>query len=212
MRSITTLFILLFFFSLNNLNAQSDWKYGVLGGFTISDVNGDTADALNTSSSESFHAGFTVEFPINKKWSFQTYLLYSEQGFEFDTGMGAGEVELTYINVPFMANYYLIEGLHVSAGPQIGFAVDKELTMADGTKGDIRNVVNSDFGLNAGLGYKTKFGLFFNAMATFGITDIFNTRTDLRFEPGDVAFLPNQTDIDIQNMTFTFSIGYMFKR
>ena len=70
------------------------------------------------------------------KVGIQADLLYSQQGAEFD----AGEFDLSYVNIPVVLKYYLVQGLNIQAGPQFGFVVDDKISI--GLKNFIRKVSN----------------------------------------------------------------------
>ncbi len=48
-------------------------------------------------------------------------LMYSRQGF--DTNITGGIITLNYLNIPFMAKYYVSKRFNLEAGSQIGFSL-----------------------------------------------------------------------------------------
>ena len=99
----------------------------------------------NTKVRPGFIAGVEGEYGVSEKFGLTAGVFYSQQGvkgkdvnvgeyfldsdydiiggWEFD---GDITVKLDYINVPIMAQYYLIPGLAVKAGAQFGFNVLKK--------------------------------------------------------------------------------------
>lgn len=67
-----------------------------------------------------------------------------------------------------MGKYYVVKGLSLEAGPQLGFLLS--------AKNESTNVKDSfktfDFGVNLGLGYKLNNGLNFGARYNLGLTNI----------------------------------------
>ena len=62
------------------------------------------------------------------EFSFQAVLLYSAQGAKSDYSETLNDVtfrytsvKLEYIHVPLLAKFYIVEGLSLEAGPQVGF-------------------------------------------------------------------------------------------
>ena len=134
-----------------NVNAQ-EIKFGAKGGLNFASVSGDTK---GTDVVTAFNFGVMSEIPISEKFSFQPEVMYSGQGYSFNDNT----VALSYLNVPLMAKYYVIKGLSVEAGPQIGFLLS--------AKNEIINVKDYfktvDFGVDFGVGFLVEVGFVFGA-------------------------------------------------
>ena len=157
-------------------NAQGI-KVGAKAGLNLSTINGDDLD--DAESLIGFHLGAVAEISIADKFSFQPELLFSTQGVKFEeSGEGytyESKTKLNYLNIPLMAKFYIIEGLSIEAGPQVGFlmsakakgeetdsfgGVTETFEYDEDIKDDIKG---TDIGINVGAGYKLDSGLFFNA-------------------------------------------------
>jgi hypothetical protein len=104
-----------------------------------------------------------------------------------------------------MAKFYIIEGLSVEAGPQVGFLMSAKLKgeETDSFGGDPVTlefdedfkdyIKGTDFAFNVGAGYKLDGGLFFNARYSLGISNI-----------------SEDDNSDAKNGVFQFSVGYFF--
>src|SRR5690606_29952367 len=109
------------FMSATTIYAQSDdttTQFGVKAGVNLANIQGDDVGELD--SRTSFHLGLFLEIPISERFSFQPEVLYSGQGFTavsrdqdniFDVDDNV-EYQLSYIQVPLMAKFYLVKGLH----------------------------------------------------------------------------------------------------
>lgn len=126
-------------------------------------------DASGLSNKTGFQAGIFGGIKFTDKIGVQGDLLYSQQGAEFDFG----KFDLSYVNVPIVLKYYLIQGLNLQAGPQFGFIVDDNVyinnfggspTDLDTEKTDVSGVV--------GVGYDFPLGIRFDARYNFGLTDV----------------------------------------
>ncbi len=205
-KSIFILTIVLFGFT--NIIAQNI-KYGSKIGVNIGNITGDEADDLNTKTS--LHAGAIAEIMISDEFSFQAELLYSAQGAKSnysetldDVTFRYTSVKLEYINVPLLAKYYIVEGLSLEAGPQVGFLLtaDREFEKTDngetetGEKDILDEIKGIDFGLNFGLAYKLESGIFLVARYNLGLSNI-----------NDVEGADN---LKKQNRVIQFSVGYFF--
>ncbi len=173
----------IFAFSGAALAQTPDIKLGAKAGLNVANLSG----ADDTKAKMGFHVGALAEIFINEKFAVQPEILYSSQGAK---GKGEGNVkfDLDYINIPIMAKYYVMEGLSVQAGPQIGFVVKAE---AGGI--DVKDGVNTvDFGLNLGAGYELPMGVF----------------ADLRYDLGfNKVYKEGKS---IKNGVFQLSVGYKF--
>jgi hypothetical protein len=144
-----------------NANAQKN-KLGVKGGLNFATVSGDNTKGIDGVTS--FNFGVLSEIPVSDKFSFQPELMYSGQGYSFNDNT----IALGYMNIPLMGKYYVVKGLSVEAGPQIGF-----LFSAKNEKTDVKDSFKTfDFGVNFSLGYKLNNGLNFGARYNVGLTDI----------------------------------------
>ena len=192
-------------------NAQQVVKFGPKAGVNIASLNGGEGD---TDMKIGFHVGAFAEIFFTDKFALQPEIVYSDQGNKYknsETIAGIsyteeGKGNLSYINVPIMAKYYVIEGLAVELGPQVGFLMSAkekyEQTMSGGgtsvteeTEEDIKDYMNSvDFGLGVGANYNLSNGFFAGARYNLGFSDIFKD---------------NEGDA-VKNGVIQISVGYKF--
>lgn len=184
-------------------------KYGVKAGLNIADFGG---DAENTNVRAGFNAGVLAEIKFGN-FAVQPEIVYSQQGaklkYNYFSGSSLdGSVEYTsktaYINVPIVLKYYIIEGLSIQAGPQVGFLVsakEKDETTVSGIS--VFDEIDSkeayekvDFALFGGIGYDLPIGIFFQARYNAGLSKI---------NKGDEA-----EELKATNNVFSFSVGYKF--
>lgn len=195
-------------FGFTNINAQNI-KYGSKIGINLSTFTGDETDGLSTRTS--LHAGAIAEIKISDDFSFQPELLYSSQGTKSDYSetlngitIHYSQIKLEYINIPLLAKYYVVENLSLEAGPQIGFLItaDREFEKTEngetetGEEDILDEIKGMDFGLNLGLAYKLKSGIFLAAHYNLGLSSI------NEFEGSD--------EVKNQNNVIQFSVGYFF--
>ncbi|MEZ7495358.1 porin family protein [Leeuwenhoekiella aequorea] len=185
------------------LMAQSELAFGIKGGVNFANFTGDGGDGFDDDNARtSFNIGALVEIPVTERFAIQPEVFYSGQGFDLvqrddeqDT-----EFQLNYINVPVLAKLYLVKGLYVEAGPQIGFLVDSQL---DGPNGSVDidedNFNDIDFGGAVGLGYKFDGGLYLNGRYTQGFSDVYDNGDNVDTEA-----------LDAKNGVFSASIGFIF--
>lgn len=180
--------------AFNFSNAQ-DISFGAKAGLNLSNVTGDVE---GTSMKTGFQIGGFAEIAISDEFSIQPELVYSTQGAkeeeEFFGVTYEGSLNLSYINVPVMAKYYITEGLSLEAGPQIGFLVSAEYE-AEGETSDVKEFYNStDFGFNIGAGYN--------------VTE--NINASLRYTAGMSNILKDSDDYKAANSNIAIALAYKF--
>jgi opacity protein-like surface antigen len=180
--------------SMGGLSAQEYVKFGVKGGVNSSTFSGDGfGDFDNPNSRTSFNLGLLAEIPVSDKFSIQPEVLYSGQGYDIASRNNTNDVEyqLDYINVPVLAKFYLVEGLSLEAGPQVGFLVNSEID--SNPSQDIGDVpLNEDqfnkvdLSLGLGASYKFRGGFFVNARYNYGLSDVYDDSYSSLFKNSDV--------------------------
>lgn len=138
-----------------------------------------------------FTAGAELEYQLSDIFSLSGGVMYAQQGVKFDTGgdfkIGNMKIEvkdaktnLAYINVPLMANVYVVPGLAVKLGVQPAFAVDKDGTKAKGF----------DLAIPVGLSYEFA-NVVIDGRYNWGVTKVFD-------------------NFDAKNSVFQVTLGYKF--
>ncbi len=157
---------------------------GIKAGANFSNIT----DASGLSNKTGFQAGIFAGIKFTDKVGLQADLLYSQQGAEFD----AGDFDLTYVNVPVVLKYYLVQGLNVQAGPQFGFIVNDDLKGVI-VEGEDYNAEKSDISGVVGAGYDFPFGVRLDARYNFGLTEF-----------------PKMWREESKNSVFSVALGYSF--
>ncbi|MET0945252.1 MAG: porin family protein [Flavobacterium sp.] len=168
-------------------NAQ-EVKFGVKAGVNFANLGGD-ADG---SSLTGFHVGGLAEIKLSDKFAIQPEILYSAQGSDFSEDGFDDELKISYLNVPVMAKYYVIDKLSIEAGPQVGF-----LLSAKEEGEDAKDFLNSvDFGVNFGAGYDFTENFFAGVRYNVGLSNVADTE--------------DSDDFKMNNSVFSVSVGYKF--
>lgn len=142
---------------------------------SLSHVDGSTIAGLN--------AGVSLEILLTEKFGIEPGVLFSMQG----TKIGSEKLHLDYINIPVYAKYYVLGGLNVFAGPQVGFNV-RAKSGGERVKDLVRT---ADFGLGLGVGYQFGWGLMVSANYNFGFVNI-------------------EKDTSTKNGVFQLNVGWRF--
>ncbi|MBF4485576.1 porin family protein [Flavobacterium sp. CSZ] len=187
-----------------SVSAQ-ETRFGVKAGANLSTFTGDVDDAKSL---VGFHVGGFAEIKLSDKFAIQPEILFSTQGSKQEGsdlfGSYENKVNVSYLNIPVMAKYYVAEKFSLEAGPQIGFllsAKSKYEETVDGEKYsediDVKDGFESiDFGVNFGAGYDFTENLSVGLRYNLGLSNINKN------EEGDNA--------KVKNSVFSLSVGYKF--
>ena len=146
-------------------------------------------------------AGVEGEYQVSDIFSLSLGAIYSQQGNKIDKTIAGQSFKYTnkldYVNVPVMANVYVVPGLAVKLGVQPGFNVNSKgkavantvIGSADKTYDlDAKSV---DFSIPVGLSYEYK-GVVLDARYNWGLTKVWDGS-------------------DAKNSVFQFTLGYKFE-
>jgi hypothetical protein len=134
-----------------------------------------------------FVGGLEGEYQLTDMVSMSAGVIYSQQGekesFYYNTSWDE-TYKYDYINVPIMANVYVLKGFAVKLGVQPGFLVHDNLNGTVEAK-------SFDFSIPVGLSYEYK-NIVLDARYIHGLTKVAN-------------------HLDEKNSLFQFTLGYKFE-
>lgn len=136
-----------------------------------------------TKSKAGFAIGLEGEYRAADIVGVSAGLIYSGQGFKVKGGGDDDKWSPGYLNIPILANVYVVKGLAVKAGVQPGFLVSKD--DADGAK-------SFDFSIPVGLSYEFS-NVVLDARYNIGVTKVFDAGDD-----------------SPKNSVFQITLGYKF--
>lgn len=142
---------------------SQDVKYGVRGGYNISNLDFDNPNTIQNKHRNSIYVGFFANVSLGKIVSVVPEIQFSAEGARNEN------LHLDYIQTPIFLRFRLSEKIHMGAGPQVGWNVYK---YNDGLK----DVAYSGV---AGLEYKLTYVLFADVRYTYGLSNIFDENTGL---------------------------------
>ena len=191
-------------------------RVGITGGLVLAKMRGEIGGVDQKGESKlGFHAGFIVDAPISKHFSFQPALQYVQKGQVAQESVIINqdkiETELRYLELPlnfvYNSNYYG-NNFYIGAGPYAAFNLPSKIVTTlggDGVKAeedlafgntsseDYRGV---DFGVNAIIGMRSKSGIFLALNYSLGLRNL---------NPQG-ALLQG----DIKNSYFGLNVGWLF--
>lgn len=155
-------------------------SFGLKAGYNLSEIK-NSDNMYDYGLRGGLHIGGLAELTLSDRFSLQSELFYSQQGASKTTYdwpyIYEDEIILNYINLPVLAKFYIVEGLAIEAGPQVGYLLKAEQTdirrQDIGIDSDIKDHLRTiDFSIAGGVSYEFPLGLFFQARYANGITYI----------------------------------------
>lgn len=179
-------------------SAQTGFGWGVKGGINLTGV---TNNEDNTQTKTGFVVGAFADYRFTDHFALSADVLYSRQGVSYGKEDGFRTKDrLNYLNVPILANYYIVGGLAVKAGIQPGFLLNgKTVSKKDGNsvKTNIEGLSGADFSIPIGISYDCPFGIILEARYNIGVTNI--GANNSIYEGGSA-----------RNSVFSIMVGYRF--
>lgn len=148
-------------------------KVGVNTGY-VTDISESTDRRVNMA------FGVEVGYQMTEKFAITADALYSAQGYQIEFNVAGYDYHNTlktdYLNIPILANYYIVKGLAIKAGIQPGFCVsakqDFNLPTIGKFDGDVKSAVNTvDFSIPVGASYEYK-NIILDMRYNFGLTNV----------------------------------------
>ena len=130
-------------------------------------------------------AGAELGYQLNESFAVTAGAIYSMQGAKND----GVKMNLDYINIPILANFYITKGLAVKAGIQPAFKVKSEAEY-EGVSGDVEGIKSFDLSIPVGLSYEVS-DFVIDARYNWGISKVLE-------------------GFDSKNTVFQFTVGYKF--
>lgn len=198
MKKVLLLYII-FLLCVSGVWAQGMMHYGIKGGFTMANINGDDVPD-DTDPRNGFTGGIFGIFPMNDMLAIQPEVLYVMKGHTRKSHNERSSQDinykLDYIEVPILACVMLPLAfpVNIMAGPSIGFNLSADIERQD-TDYDIKDWVKStDFGVAFGIG-----------------TIMRNVTFDVRYTMGVISVDDSEEEYDIKNNVFSIMLGFLFK-
>ena len=151
-----------------------------LVGINVANITDDDGDAK-----VGLAAGAELGYQLNESFAVTAGAIYSMQGAKYE-GI---KLNIDYINIPILANYYITKGLAVKAGIQPAFKV-KSKAKADDESVDLDMFKSFDLSIPVGLSYEVS-DFVIDARYNWGMTKLVD-------------------GFDSKNTVFQFTVGYKF--
>lgn len=188
-------------FAVAALTANAQGEVGTLtlqpkiGMNLASIVNGKEIRGYDSKVLVGLTGGIEAEYVVANKFSVALGALYSKQGCAFDVPVDYDHISLDYLNIPIVANYYIIPGLAIKAGIQPSFlmgAKDKWKEDGHSDSEDVKKYLKKfDLAIPLGASYEYK-----------------NVVFDVRYNLSVLRLNKDKWDKNIRNSVIQFTLGY----
>ncbi|HRV54454.1 MAG TPA: porin family protein [Mangrovimonas sp.] len=152
------LFLSLSFVCLVAAIQAQEFKFGAKAGMNISSISFKDSD-YSTKPVIGVQVGAIANYSFNDKIAVQPEVLFLTGGnkWRYENGTD-GRIKTSYISIPVLVQYNIIEGLYAEAGPQYNFLLSIKQSIGDSDFDDIKELYKSGtFGFAVGVGYDLGF-------------------------------------------------------
>jgi len=176
---------------------------GVKAGLNFANVT--NASSINASSQTGFMAGVFMGPPSGRLLGFQSELVFSRQGYDFETNQTTGSVTLDYLLLPQLLTLNFANIVRVQAGFQLSYLLKAKVegaTTDDPATDKILDLFNRlDYGLAGGVEVSPFMGFLAGARLNLSFGNLYKNLSN------PPTFFPS---INAKNNVFSLYAGYRF--
>jgi hypothetical protein len=211
------LILLLIIVSPAIVNAQ----LGIKAGLNFTDVT--NVSSVNNQSSSGFNAGIFYTTPYTRVIGSKTELVFSRQGYNYETGAVTGKVNLDYIMLPTYMCINITKYFQIQLGMQFGYLMNANVDSVNknnaGLPGSVSNAVSFynrfSYSIGGGVEVHPFKGLLVGARLNVGLTNLYkvpdmSTMTgmaSITTMTAPPSFVP---DVNIKSNLLQIYIGWKF--
>ncbi len=159
--------------------ADAQIRFGLKAGLNGYDFKGDDLDDYETKLG--LHFGGLVNIPVSENFSIQPELLYSDEGGKYSESGYTDKYNLSYLNIPILAQLNTSSGFYAEVGPQVGFLLSAKNKWEYEGEEDSEDVKEYFKGINfsaaIGAGYRHSSGFGIGARYNLGLANVLDEDT-----------------------------------
>lgn len=212
------IFLLLFFllpvylYSQQNKNYNQDHGIGIGIKAGINFANITNASSINSSSQTGFHVGAFFAPPSRSLFGYRAELIYSRQGYNYETNSNTGSVNLNYILLPQLTVINITKFVQLQIGFQVAYLISAkadstQVSPLSGTPyGKLLDYYNRfDYGAAGGIEIHPFKGLLIGARYNISFGDLYKNAD---YTSGQMpSFIPT---VNVKNNLVQIFAGYRF--
>jgi opacity protein-like surface antigen len=177
-------------------------QLGVKAGLNFTNVT--NVSSVNNQSSSGFNAGIFYSTPYTRVIGSKTELVFSRQGYNYETGTLTGKANLDYIMVPTYMCINITKYFQIQLGMQFGYLMNANVDSANknGTSipGSVSSAMNYynrfSYSVGGGIEVHPFKGMLVGARLNVGLTNL--------YKMPDVTSLTTMTAMTTMNTTPSF--------
>ncbi len=196
------------------VNAQLGLKAGL--NFT----NVTNVSSVNNQSSSGFNAGVFFSTPYNKIIGSKTELVFSRQGYNYETGSVTGKVNLDYIMLPTYMCINITKFFQIQLGMQFGYLMnavaDSASKNAGSSSGSVNGALNLynrfSYSLGGGVEVHPFKGMLVGARMNVSLTNLYKLPDPATYGTTLTTVTPPSfvPDINVKSNLLQLYIGWRF--
>jgi opacity protein-like surface antigen len=191
-------------------------QLGLKVGLNFTNVT--NVSSVNNQSSSGFNAGIFYASPYNKVLGQKTELVFSRQGYNYETGSVTGKVNLDYIMLPTYMCINITKYFQIQVGMQFGYLMNANADSASKSSGGSSNSINGamsfynrfSYSLGGGVELHPFKGILVGARMNFSLTNLYKVpdpttiNTTITTPP---SFIP---EVNIKSNLLQIYVGWRF--
>jgi len=182
-------------------------QIGLKGGVNFANVT--EVSSINNTNQTGFAIGAFMAPKPKGFLGFRTELIYSKQGYNFDTNTNTGNVNLDYILLPQLVNLNLTKFFQIQLGMQMAFLINATADESDSSSDeydDLMDFYNKiDYGFAGGLEIHPIGGLLVGARINLSFAELYKDMEDMTTPPP--SFIP---EVNVKNNVVNLYVGWHF--
>jgi hypothetical protein len=193
-------------------------QLGVKAGLNFTDVT--NVSSVNNQSSSGFNAGIFYTTPYTRVIGSKTELVFSRQGYNYETSSVTGKVNLDYIMLPTYMCINITKYFQIQVGMQFGYLMNATADSANKSNSGMTGPLNSalsyynrfNYSLGGGVEVHPYKGILVGARMNVSLTDLYKipdvtTATALTTMQTQPSFMP---EVNIKSNLFQIYMGWTF--
>jgi len=186
---------------------------GIKGGLNFANVY--NAKSVNTGNQSGFMGGVFFSPPSKSIMSYRTEIIYSKQGFSYESQTNTGNVNLNYIIMPHLMCFRITKFFQLQVGGQMAYLLNakqdsvKSSTPSPYGSSNIMDMYNRfDYGFAGGVEIHPIKGLIIGARLNVSMANVYKDPSTLMTSGGAMpSMIPK---IDVKNNVLQLSAGWIF--
>jgi len=193
-------------------------QLGIKAGLNFTDVT--NVSSVNNQSSSGFNVGIFYTTPYTRVLGSKTELVFSRQGYNYETNTVTGKVNLDYIMLPTYMCINITKYFQIQLGMQFGYLMNAHADSANKSNTGITGPLNSalsyynrfSYSLGGGVEVHPFKGILVGARMNVSLTDLYKVPdvtnvTALTTMQTSPSFVP---EVNIKSNLFQIYVGWKF--